>query len=514
MIQYREIIRQLGLGMSQAQIAASCGCARKTVRNIAAVLKERSLAYASLQVSTDTELETILFPGKHVQPTGRKIPDFEYVSKELTRNGVTLKLVWMEYCEECRQAQQQPFMYSQFCYHFQQYAEKERATMHIPRKPGDRIEVDWAGDKLYMVDRDTGAAIPAFLFVGVLPFSMYAYAEACSSMDTENWIDAHVNMFRYFGGSAIMLVPDNLKTGVDHTQDWYTPQINRTYHELAEYYNTAVVPARVRKPKDKSGAEGTVGVVSTRIIAALRNRKFFTLHEMNQAIREKLEEHNLAPFTKREGSRSSVFQSQEKAFLQKLPAAPFELAQWKVATVQYNYHISVDKMQYSVPYEYIRQKVDVRITKNTVEVFFNQNRIASHRRLYGFPGQYSTVEAHMPESHQKYLQWNGERFIQWAEKIGPSTTAVVKSILSSYKVEQQGYRSCMGLLKLADKYSVGRLENACKRALSFTPQPSFKSVKNILVTGQDKLVPDMTASKDDGNAHGYIRGAAYYGRNK
>lgn len=201
---------------------------------------------------------------------------------------------------------------------------------------------------------------------------------------------------------------------------------------------------------------------------------------MNQAVREKLEEHNLAPFAKRQGSRSSVFRNQEKAFLQKLPTAPFELAQWKVATVQYNYHIWVDKMQYSVPYEYIRQKVDVRITKNTVEVFFNQNRIASQRRLYGYPGQYSTVEAYMSENHQKYLQWNGERFIQWAEKIGPSTTAIVKSILSSYKVEQQGYRSCMGLLKLADKYSVERLENACKRALSFTPQPSFKSVKKTI----------------------------------
>lgn len=513
MTQYREILRLFQAGLSQRSIAAVCQCSRNTVAVVIQRAKHANLKFP-LGVQTDTELETILFPEKCIQPSGRKMPDFERLSKELTRNGVTQKLLWMEYCEECRQAQQQPFMYSQFCYYFQQYAEKERATMHIPRKPGDRIEVDWAGDKLYMVDRDTGEAIPAFLFVGVLSFSMYAYAEACSSMNMENWIGAHVNMFRYFGGSAIMLVPDNLKTGVDHTQDWCTPQINRTYHELAEYYNTAVVPARVRRPKDKSGAEGTVGVVSTRIIAALRNRKFFSLHEMNQAVREKLEEHNQAPFAKREGSRSSVFRNQEKAFLQKLPTAPFELAQWKVATVQYNYHISVDKMQYSVPYEYIKQKVDVRLTKNTVEVFFNQNRIASHRRLYGYPGQYSTVEAHMPESHQKYLQWNGERFIQWAEKIGPSIATVVKSILSSYKVEQQGYRSCMGLLKLADKYSVERLENACKHALSFTPQPSFKSVKNILVTGQDKLVPEMTATKDDGNAHGYIRGAAYYGRNK
>ena len=318
--------------------------------------------------------------------------------------------------------------------------------------------------------------------------------------------------FQHDGGSAVMLVPDNLKTGVDHTNDWYTPQINRTYRELAEHYNTAVVPARVRKPKDKSGAEGTVGVVSTRIIASLRNRKFFSLEELNRAIRQKLDEHNKAPFTKREGSRYSVFQSQEKAFLHKLPTAQFELAQWKVATVQYNYHISVDKMQYSVPYEYIKQKVDVRLTKNMVEVFYNQNRIASHRRLYGHPGQYSTVEAHMPEDHQKYLQWDGDRFIRWAESIGPATAIIVKGILTSHKIQQQGYKSCMGLLKLADKYSVVRLENACVRALQFTPQPSYKSIKNILVTGQDKLEIAPEEKKPVSNEYGFTRGAEYYGR--
>ena len=434
------------------------------------------------------------------------------LSKELARSGVTLKLLWMEYCEDCRQLGEQPFMYSQFCFYFQKFAEQERATMHIPRKPGDRIEVDWAGDKLYIVDRDTGEAIPVYLFVSVLPFSMYAYAEGCLRMDMENWIHVHVNMFQYLGGSAVMLVPDNLKTGVNHTNGWYTPQINRTYQELAEHYNTAVVPARVRKPKDKSGAEGTVGVVSTRIIAALRNRKFFSLEELNRAIQQKLDEHNKAPFTKREGSRYSVFQSQEKAFLHKLPTAQFELAQWRVATVQYNYHISVEKMQYSVPYEYIKQKVDVRLTKKMVEVFYNQNRIASHRRLYGHPGQYSTVEAHMPEDHQKYLQWDGDRFIRWAESIGPATAITVKGLLTSHKIQQQGYKSCMGLLKLADKYSVIRLENACVRALTFTPQPSYKSIKNILVTGQDKLEIAPEEKKPVSNEYGFTRGAEYYGR--
>ena len=394
MAQYRQILRLHSQGISQRSIAQSCQCSRNTV---AAVLRRASTSNLTwpLDVETDADLERLLFPEKQELVSLRRMPDFEKVSKELTRSGVTLKLLWMEYCEECRQLGEQPFMYSQFCFHFQKFSEQERATMHIPRKPGDRIEVDWAGDKLYIVDRDTGEAIPVYLFVGVLPFSMYAYAEGCLRMDMENWIHVHVNMFQYFGGSAVMLVPDNLKTGVDHTNDWYTPQINRTYRELAEHYNTAVVPARVRKPKDKSSAEGTVGVVSTRIIATLRNRKFFSLEELNRAIRQKLDEHNKTPFTKREGSRYSVFQSQEKAFLHKLPTAQFELAQWKVATVQYNYHISVEKMQYSVPYEYIKQKVDVRLTRNMVEVFYNQNRIASHRRLYGHPGQYSTVESHI-----------------------------------------------------------------------------------------------------------------------
>jgi len=511
MTQYRQILRLHSQGISQRSIAQSCQCSRNTV---AAVLQRASAANLvwPLDVETDADLERLLFPEKQVQASLRRMPDFEKVSKELTRNGVTLKLLWMEYCEECRQLGESPFMYSQFCYHFQKFAAQERATMHIPRKPGDRIEVDWAGDKLYIVDRDTGETIPVYLFVGVLPFSMYAYAEGCLRMDMENWIHVHVNMFRYFGGSAVMLVPDNLKTGVDHAGDWYTPQINRTYRELAEHYNTAVVPARVRKPKNKSSAEGTVGVVSTRIIAALRNRKFFSLDELNRAIRQKLDEHNNTPFTKREGSRYSVFQSQEKAFLHKLPTARFELAQWKVATVQYNYHISVEKMQYSVPYEYIKQKVDVRLTKNMLEVFYNQNRIASHRRLYGHPGQYSTVETHMPEDQQKYLQWDGGRFIRWAESVGPATAVTVKGILSSHKIQQQGYKSCMGLLKLADKYSVTRLENACVRALSFTPQPSYKSIKNILVTGQDELEIAPAEKKPANNEYGFTRGAEYYRR--
>ena len=281
---------------------------------------------------------------------------------------------------------------------------------------------------------------------------------------------------------------------------------------MAVHYDTAVIPARVRKPKDKPNAEGSVKVVSTWITAALRNEKFFSLEELNREIHSKLDAYNRRPFQKKEGSRYSIFFEEEKSFLTPLPAASYERATWKQATVQFNYHISVDKMQYSVPYEYIKHKVDVRVTRNVIEVFYNNIRISSHKRLYGFPGQYSTIEAHMPEEHQKYLKWDKKRFIEWAEKIGPNTAVTIKSILASYKVEQQGYKSCMGILKLADRCSVDRLEAACKKALSYTPHPSYKSIKNILTTGQDKVTGDQQKRSSSPNEYGFTRGSGYYGR--
>lgn len=513
MTKYREILRLYGLGINQTGIAASCGCSRKTVRNVLKRAQEMNIAWPLSSDITDDQLELKFFPDKSVPSISRKYPNYEHIDRELMKNGVTLKLLWEEYCEECRQCSELPLMYSQFCFHYQGYTQKKRATMHIPRKPGDQIEVDWAGDPLYLFDRDTGERAAVYLFVGALSYSLYAYAEAFPSQDMESWITAHVNMYQFFGGVTRMLVPDNLKTGVDRS-DWYTPKINKTYHEMAEHYDTAVIPARVKHPKDKPAAEGTVGNLSTQIVAALRHQKFFSLSELNQEVRARLEVFNQKPFQKREGSRHLIFLNEEKPFLAPLPAAPYELAQWKQATVQFNYHISVDKMQYSVPYEYIRHQVDVRLTRNVIEVFFQNSRICSHQRLYGRPGQYSTTESHMPEEHQSYLKWDRDRFLQWAEKIGPYTGIAVKSILASYKIEQQGYKSCMGLLKLADKYSLNRLESACQKALSYTPHPSYKSIKNILVTGQDKILAPTTESSSsaDSDQYGFTRGADYYGR--
>lgn len=297
-----------------------------------------------------------------------------------------------------------------------------------------------------------------------------------------------------------------------HNGGFKDQQINETYQEMAEHYGTAIIPARVRTPKDKPNAEGTVGNISTWITAALRDEQFFSLAELNRAIREKLELFNQKLFQKKEGSRISLFLGEEKPLLAPLPATRFELSDWKTATVQFNYHISVDRMLCSVPYEYIKKKVDVKITDSTIEIFYNHNRIASHRRLKGRPGQYSTITEHMPEDHQKYLEWNGDRFRKWAEQIGPNTYTVINAILTSKCVEQQTYRSCMGLLKLTERYSEALLEAACKKALTYTAAPSYKSIKNILVTGAAKPESEITEIKTTHKAHGITRGAAYYRR--
>ena len=430
----------------------------------------------------------------------------------MAKSGVTLTLLWNEYCEQCRVNQEIPLKYTQYCFYYHRYPFTTKATMHISRKPGEQTEVDWAGQTASIIDRDTGEIIPAYIFVAVLSCSQYAYVEAFLRQDLECWIAAHNNAFQFFGGVTRILTPDNLKTGVTQSS-WYTPVINKTYHEMAEHYGMAVIPARIRKPKDKPNAEGAVGVISTWILAALRNQQFFTLAELNAAIRAKLETFNSNPFQKKAGSRLTSFLEEEKLALQPLPVSPYELAFWKVAVVQFNYHITVEKMHYSVPYEYIKHQVDVRITRQVVEVFYQNHRICSHPRLHGREGQYSTVTEHMPNDHQQYVKWNGERFIDWAEKVGPHTAIAVKAILASHKIEQQGYRSCMALLKLADRFSITRVEAACARALSYTPHPSYKNITTILKSGQDKLQnppPVDPPPSPDSDDHGFTRGADYY----
>lgn len=513
MTKYREIIRLTGMGFSQREIMASCGVAQKTVVKVQKRARELKLRWPLDESMTDVELQRIMFSKENKATPNRRMPDFAYIRKELRRNGVSKKLLWTEYMEDCRANGEKPLMYSQFCYHIQQDEQKHRATMHISRKPGEQVEVDWAGDPAALIDPDTGEILKAYIFVGVMSYSQYTYVEAFLDMKQKSWITAHIHMYEYFGGVAKILVPDNCRTAVDRSQGWKDPKINAVYQEMAEHYGTAIIPARIRAPKDKPAAEGAVGAISTWITAALRDEQFFSLTELNRTIRDKLKQFNHRLFQKKEGSRTSLFFEEERPFLMPLPATRFELADWKKATVQFNYHISIEKMLYSVPYEYIKKKVDVRVTEHTIEIFYNHNRIASHRRLTGRPGQYSTITEHMPQDHQKYLEWNGDRFRKWAERIGINTYTVINSILISKSVEQQAYRSCMGLLNLADKYSSNRLEAACKKALSFTASPSYKSIRNILATGADRTDPSESESVSTKHkAKGITRGADYYRR--
>ena len=515
MTKYREILRLKSLGFSERNIALSVPCSRNTVSKVIKLANEMNISWPLPEGTTDADLEK-QFKSPASTTTAKRMPDYDYIRKELLKNGVTKKLLWTEYMEECRQSGDKPLMYSQFCYHIQQDENKHRATMHINRKPGEQVEVDWAGDTAKLIDPYTGEVMEAYIFVGVMTYSQYAYVEAFPDEKQQSWISAHVHMYEYFGGVAKILVPDNCKTAVVHNKGWNDQRINTVYHEMAEHYGTAIIPARVRKPNDKPNAEGSVGNISTWIIAALRNEQFFTITELNRAIVTKLDEFNRRPFQKKEGSRYELFHNEELPLLTPLPATRYELAEWKQATVQYNYHISVDGMLYSIPYEYIGKKVDVRITGATIEVFYNQNRIASHRRLYGRKGQYSTITEHMPQDHQQYLEWNGDRFRKWAERIGKNTKAVVDAILRSKRVEQQSYRACMGLLKMADRYSPSQLEEACKIALSYTQSPSYKSVRNILTATKDCTSNSKDSSTDTpkNNVNGITRGADYYRRNR
>ena len=285
MTKYREIIRLTGLGFSQRNIMASCGVAQKTVVKVQKRARELNLSWPLDESMTDAELQRLMFSKESSVSQNKRMPNYDYIRKELLRNGVSKKLLWTEYMEDCRANGDEPLMYSQFCYHIQQYEQKRRATMHINRKPGEQVEVDWAGDPATIIDPDTGEILKAYIFVGVMTYSQYAYVEAFLDMKQKSWITAHAHMYEFFGGVARILVPDNCKTAVVHNGGWKDRQINETYQEMAEHYGTAIIPARVRTPKDKPNAEGTVGNISTWITAALRNEQFFSLAELNRAIR-------------------------------------------------------------------------------------------------------------------------------------------------------------------------------------------------------------------------------------
>lgn len=405
----KEILQRFFKGESQRTIAAVLQVSRNTVAKVIRACHEHRIDASSLDGIDLDALHHHLFPEKADLPC-QVPPDYEFIHKELLKSGVTLKLLWEEYVADCRQANKLYFMYSQFCKRYRDFVDQHNLTMHIHHKPAEQLLVDWAGTTLPLYTPETGAVTKAYLFVATLPFSMYCYAEACRDMKEASWIRAHMHLMDFLGGSARLLMSDILRTGIISHRKHEDPIANRAYQDFADHYGMALLPARVLAPKDKAAVKGSVGQVTTHIIAKLRNHQFFNLYEMNMAILETLENFNNAPFQKKEGSRSSVFSEEELPFLRPLPQCPYEYAEWRKSTVQLNYHITLDYQNYSVPYEYVRKRVDVRLTSHIVEIYSEGRRIASHKRLIGRRGQYSTLEEHMPKNRQLYSQGDGNRF--------------------------------------------------------------------------------------------------------
>lgn len=513
MVNYREILRLNSLGYTQRQIAASAHSSRNTIREVLDAASKADIKWPLDEAVTNEVLLATFYPGRLISNNPRKEPDYSYIHKELAKPGVNLSLLWSEYCEACYANGKTPYMYSQFCDKYRHWARITKATMRIRHKPGDVIQVDWSGKTIAIHDPFTGDMTEAYLFVSVLPCSCYAYAEACEDMTSGKWLSCHAHAYSYFDGVTRLLIPDNLKTGVIKNTR-YDTILNRSYQELAEHYDTAIVPARVAHPRDKSLAEGTVKYASTWIIAALRNRRFFSIAEVKNAVSEKLEELNHFPFKKREGNRHSAYYDEELNFMKPLPFTPYEPAVWSTAKLPLDYLISDGKNKYSVPFDLIGEDVDIRLTEKTVEVFFHGSRVASHPRSATQLREPVVRFEHMPLAHQKYLSYSAEEFQAWAQSVGEKTNAVIKLFLTVGREPEQGYKSCASLTKLADRYGHERLEKACERVLVYSSAPTIRNISTILKNGQDKIKTDPAsksdASPDASKRHGITRGAAYF----
>ncbi len=499
----QEVIRlHTESGLSERAIAKSVGLSRSTVSKIITRIQLMKLPWPLPEAIDESQLEAMLFPVAQGRPKNYMEPDWAKVHLERRRKGVTLQLLWMEYKEQ----QSNGYQYSQFCERYKLWKKHLQISMRQEHRAGEKMFVDYAGPTIPVVDSETGEVQHAQIFVAVLGASNYSFVEAHPAQNMESFIGGHVRAFTVFGGVPDLVVPDNLKSAV-FKADRYEPALNRSYQEMASHYGCAILPARPRKPKDKSKAEVEVQIVERWIIAVLRHRVFFSLHELNETITQLVERLNQKPFQKLEGSRQSLFEATDKPALHPLPRVPYEYAEWKLCSVHIDYHIEIQKAFYSVPYSLVGQRVDARITQNTVEIFFKGKRVASHTRVFT-PGQAQTNPLHRPKSHQMHLEWTPARLIAWGNSIGTNTGILVERIMQKFKHPEQGYRSCLGLLSLSKRYSKERMEAAASRALTIN-SPSYRSVKSILQKGLDKteVVPlDDRVTPH----HPNIRGAEYY----
>jgi transposase len=502
----KEVLRLKGeLSFSNREIAHSCSLSHSTVAEYLLRADSAGLCWPLPAELDDRTLENLLFPPPEPISADRgQMPDMDYIHKELKRKSVTLQLLWHEY----KEANPEGYQYSRFCELYRQWAGKLDVCLRQHHRAGEKLFIDYAGQTVPIHDPTDGHVSEAHLFVAALGASNYTFAEATLSVDLPSWIKLHQRAFGFFDGVAQILVPDNVKTGVTHPCR-YEPDLNPTYQDMARHYDTCVIPARAGKPKDKAKVESAVLCAERWILAALRNHKFFRLAELNKAIAEKLTEFNNRKFNKLDTTRRALFETLDHPALKPLPQQPFEFCEWKKTKVNIDYHIEFDGHFYSVPYQLARQHVDVRATVGAIEVLFKNRRVAGHQRSY-HRGGFTTLAEHMPKSHQKYLEWTPSRIIRWAGKNGPNTQELVRRVLESKTHPEQGFRSCLGIMRLAKRYSPERLEAACGRAIAIRGY-SYRSVESILKHGLDQhCLPEENGTGAQPIVHPNIRGKRYY----
>ena len=501
----RDVLRlRFGEGLSIREVSASLQMPFTTVSDHVRRASAAGLGWPLDPELDDEALEARLFRSAAPPIDPRPLPDWRQVHTELHRPGVTLMLLWLEY----KESHPDGYAYSQFCEHYRAWRRRIDVVMRQSHKTGEKLFVDFPGQKIPIYHPASGEmTFEAELFVAVLGASSYLYAEAVRSQELGPWVSAHVKAFEFYGGCPAVVVPDNLRSGVTKAHR-YEPDVNATYQDMAAHYGIAVIPARPYRPRDKAKVEAGVLLAERWIMARLRNRRFTSIAEANEEIARLVKWVNARPFKKIDGSRRSLFEQIDQPALRPLPAERYDLAVYKPVKVNIDYHVEADRHYYSVPYIYVGEVLDLRMTTTTVEVFRKGRRVASHVRSY-LRGQFSTDPAHMPESHRRHLEWTPSRIIAWAEKTGPSTAELAGQIMASRPHPEQGFRSCLGIVRLGGRYGADRLEAACTRALSVRAF-SYRSVESILKNGLDqKPLPGEPPARAHPR-HDNVRGPSYY----
>jgi transposase len=505
----REVMRLRAAGLNIREIATSTGAARTTVYEYLVRAEGAGLSWPLPDDLDDEALEARLFPPATAELAQRRpVPDWRQVHRELrSAKHVTLRLLWLEW----KQAHPEGWGYSQFCAHYESWLGAQHVVMRLSYPAGERMFVDFSGDKVALTDPSTGEVAFAEVFVAVLGCSGMLYVEATPDQGLESWAMAHVRAFEAYGGVTVAVTPDNLKSGVTKAC-YYDPEINATYAELARHYGTAILPTRTYRPRDKAAVEAGVLVVERWVLAPLRKHTFFSLAELNKAITQKVAELNDRAFRNEPTSRRELFNEMEHPALKPLPAGRYELAHWKKVTVNIDYHVeysdSSGRHYYSVPYTLVHQKLEVRANKHTVEVYKGARRVASHVREHG-RRRYVTDPAHMPPSHRAHLEWTPSRLVEWARTVSPHAAALAEKILASRPHPEHSYRACLGLMNLAKRYGNERLGAACERALA-SGAISYTSVKSILAQNLDRAPLPAPPAPPAPAEHENLRGAAYY----